>query len=244
MRGVGLVVIGVGIAGVLAGCKPTWFDSRGPWRAEAEQQCLKSGAVKESAAVALLRPISGPGVCGADFPLKVAALGEGNVLGFADELRPPGLIPQARRLLTRAPPVSSYPQPGPPAYPNAPISVAPPPGRAVIERGGYQAPDPMMSESGSPTYQRPRVYSRPAPAPEPVYQPEPDEYEPEPDPPRYDPRAQERWREPPRTAAPAPPPRAAPVPLGRSRIPINATAVCNPRRRSPVRSCRRSSAGS
>src|SRR6187551_1938519 len=139
MRGVGLVIVGVGVAAVLAGCTPSWFETREPWRAEAEQQCLKSGAVKESPAVALLRPISGPGVCGADFPLKVAALGEGNVLGFADELRPPGLIPQgAPPAYPRTAPAPSYPQAGQPAYPNAPISVAPPPGRSVIERGGYQ----------------------------------------------------------------------------------------------------------
>ena len=38
------------------------------------------------------RPISGPGICGAEFPLKVAALGEGSSsFGFADDdLRPPG----------------------------------------------------------------------------------------------------------------------------------------------------------
>ena len=76
MRRVGWFILG-GVALVsLAGCKPTWFEAREPWRAEAEQQCLKSGAVKGSAAVALLRPIQGPGVCGADFPLKVAALGD------------------------------------------------------------------------------------------------------------------------------------------------------------------------
>ncbi len=84
MRGGALIIAGSVVAVALAGCKPSWFESREPWRAEAEAQCLKSGAVKEGAGVALLRPISGPGVCGADFPLKVAAVGEGAALGYTD----------------------------------------------------------------------------------------------------------------------------------------------------------------
>jgi hypothetical protein len=230
MRGVGIFVVGFGVLGVLAGCKPTWFEAREPWRAEAEQQCLKSGVVKESPAVALLRPISGPGVCGADFPLKVAALGESAVLGFADELRPPGLVPQSAPVYPRAVPApSAYPPSRAPTYSDAPITISPPSARTpAIDRGGYTMPDTMMNDSGAQIYSRPGV--QPRPMPEPVYQAEPDEYEPEPDPPHHDPRArqQERWREQPRTVAPVPPPRAAPVPLGRARIPINATAAVQP----------------
>ena len=66
---------------------------REPWRAEAEKACMKSGAVKETAELMRIDPISGPGACGAEFPLKVTALGEGGgSLGFADDLRPPGSI--------------------------------------------------------------------------------------------------------------------------------------------------------
>ncbi|MDW3298260.1 hypothetical protein NQ251_25645, partial [Escherichia coli] len=67
---------------------------REPWRAEAEAACLKSGAVKESADLVRIDPISGPGVCGAEFPLKVAALGEASsAYGFADDsLRPPASV--------------------------------------------------------------------------------------------------------------------------------------------------------
>ena len=67
-------------------------EEREPWRAEAEIACLKSGAVKENADLVRIDPISGPGVCGAEFPLKVAALGESSgSFGFADDdLRPPG----------------------------------------------------------------------------------------------------------------------------------------------------------
>ena len=92
----------------LAGCGRGFFQSaeRAPWRAEAEVACLKSGAVKETAEVVRISPISGPGVCGAEYPLKVAALGENiGSFGFADEsLRPPGNIGnQPRWPVARAP---------------------------------------------------------------------------------------------------------------------------------------------
>ena len=58
----------------LAGCGRGFFAEREPWRAEAEIACLKSGAVKEGPELVRIDPISGPGVCGAEFPLKVAAL--------------------------------------------------------------------------------------------------------------------------------------------------------------------------
>ena len=96
MRGVRWYLVGSLALVALTGCKPTWFEEREPWRHEAEMACLKSGAVKESPSVALLGPISGPGVCGADFPLKVGALGEDAPLSYADEaLRPPGDVPQS-----------------------------------------------------------------------------------------------------------------------------------------------------
>ena len=58
---------------------------------------MKSGAVREGAGLVRIAPIDGPGICGADFPLKVAALGEAPALGFADEpIRPPGIIPGGR----------------------------------------------------------------------------------------------------------------------------------------------------
>src|SRR5215468_8833532 len=74
----------------LAGCGGGWLaQQREPWRHDAEVACLQSGQVKISPAVAQLPTISGPGICGADFPLKVSALGDSAVLGFADDLRPP-----------------------------------------------------------------------------------------------------------------------------------------------------------
>ena len=122
----------------LVGCGRGFFSAeREPWRAEAEIACLKSGAVKEGPDLVRIDPISGPGMCGADYPLKVAALGESaSSFGFADEsLRPPAAIGnQPRWPVNPAPPpayrpAASYPQQPPPAYgsaPNGPISLAAP----------------------------------------------------------------------------------------------------------------------
>src|SRR4051812_43417703 len=85
------VVVGgvlLGGLGVLAGCSGgSYFAEREPWRHEAESKCLGSGAVRESAGVARVKPINGPGVCGADFPLRVSALSQSSALGYGDEVR-------------------------------------------------------------------------------------------------------------------------------------------------------------
>src|SRR6266850_1607100 len=87
-RGVHLCLVGSFVLVSLAGCGRGFFQS-----AEREIACLKSGAVKENAELVRISPISGPGVCGAEYPLKVAALGESSgSFGFADEPRPPGSV--------------------------------------------------------------------------------------------------------------------------------------------------------
>src|SRR5437868_1150965 len=94
-RGVRLYLVGSFVLVSLAGCGRGFFQSaeREPWRAEAELACLKSGAIKENSDLVRINPISGPGVCGAEYPLKVAALGESSgSFGFADDLRPPAGI--------------------------------------------------------------------------------------------------------------------------------------------------------
>ena len=154
-----LVVLG------LAACGKQWLAEREPWRHEAEVACLKSGLVKEGPALVRIQPISGPGICGADFPLKVAALGEGSIVGFADELRPPGGIPNVRQpladqqLYTPRPaspyPAQQYPQQYPAAqqYP-APQQYPPPQirGRLTLNRVIRSRPT------------RSRVIRRPRPA--------------------------------------------------------------------------------
>jgi hypothetical protein len=121
-RGVRLYLVGSFVLVSLAGCGRGFFQSeeREPWRAEAEVACLKSGAVKESADLVRIDPISGPGVCGAEFPLKVAVLGESiGSFGFADDdLRPPASIGNAPRWPISQPPP---PQLQPAPYPGAAI---------------------------------------------------------------------------------------------------------------------------
>ena len=98
----------------LAGCGRGFFsEEREPWRAEAEMACLKSGSVKESADLVRISPIAGPGACGAEFPLRVSALGESSSsYGFADDdIRPPGTIGNQPRWPGGQPPPSP-----PPAY--------------------------------------------------------------------------------------------------------------------------------
>src|SRR5689334_3208101 len=110
-RGVRLYLVGSIVLVSLAGCGRGFFQAeREPWRAEAEAACLKSGAVKESADIVRIDPISGPGMCGAEYPLKVAALGEpSSTYGVADEaLRPPGSVGNQPRWPVQ--PQSSYPQ--------------------------------------------------------------------------------------------------------------------------------------
>src|SRR5215470_20042848 len=86
----------LGSLAVLAGCSGRFFAEREPWRREAEIECFSSGAVSEGAAKVRIEPISGPGACGADFPLKVSSLGVGAPLAFEDEMRPPSIIRNAQ----------------------------------------------------------------------------------------------------------------------------------------------------
>src|SRR5262249_14210095 len=143
------------------------------WRAEAEIARLKSGAVRESTEIVRVDPITGPGACGADYPLKVAALGEAMPrYGFVDEdLRPPAPIRnQPRWPISQPPPAyppnsssqrsypqgypqsSSYPanaqrQPDYGAAPGAPVSLAAP--GVPPERGEIDLP-PVGSPSRAP----------------------------------------------------------------------------------------------
>ncbi|MFK4509702.1 extensin family protein [Bradyrhizobium daqingense] len=145
-RGVRLYLVGSIVLVSLAGCGRGFFQAeREPWRAEAEAACLKSGAVKESADIVRIDPISGPGQCGAEYPLKVAAIGEASsTYGFADEqLRPPGSIGnQPRWPVTQ--PRSNYPQ-----NRDYPASSYPPqsnyPGSAVRQPSGYGSSTGPMS---------------------------------------------------------------------------------------------------
>ncbi len=135
-RGVRLYLVGTFVLVSLTACGRGFFsEEREPWRTEAEIACLKSGAVKESADLVRINPISGPGACGAEFPLRVAALGESSgTFGFADEdLRPPAAIGNQPRWPANQPPPPApyYPDvpgraPGYGAQPSGPISLTAP----------------------------------------------------------------------------------------------------------------------
>ena len=183
-RGVRLYLVGSFVLVSLAGCGRGFFQSaeREPWRAEAEIACLKSGTVKENAELVRISPISGPGVCGAEYPLKVAALGEGDgSFGFADELRPPGSIGNQPRWPVSqpppaAPPSSAYPmrQPGYGAA-GGPVSLSAPgvtpenDDIALAPEGTRGLREPAGRESYPPAYpadRSPAPYSeRAAPPP-------------------------------------------------------------------------------
>jgi len=150
--------------------------------------CLKSGAVKESADLVRIDPISGPGVCGAEFPLKVAAFDEGTGgFGFADDdLRPPATIGnQPRWPISQPPPApppaasypaSSYPdnavrQPRYGAPSNGPISLTAPnvaPDEQEIElppdgTPGFRAPAGPQPYPGAQAYPPRDRYAPPYP---------------------------------------------------------------------------------
>jgi hypothetical protein len=93
----------------LAGCSHYLFAEREPWRHDAEIACLNTGAVKETPQRVRISAISGPGICGMDYPLRVAALGDNAPLAYdAEPPRPPGNIP------TGALPQDARPQDVPP----------------------------------------------------------------------------------------------------------------------------------
>src|SRR6516165_10248299 len=135
-RGVRWYLVGPLMLAALSGCARMWFAEREPWRREAEAACLQSGAVKEGPSVTIIRAIDGPGVCGADYPMRVSALGAPAVPGFADEvMRPPGSIAGA-----------SLSPPARPNYP-APTLASPPPSYAT---GAVGAPLSLAAPGVTP----------------------------------------------------------------------------------------------
>jgi len=141
-RGVARYLVGSLVVLGLAACGKMWIAERDAWRHEAEVACLKSGLVKEGPSIVRISPIAGPGICGADFPLKVAAIGDGAPIGYADDLRPPGYVPQPLATppggYSPRPAYSPYPQTHQPQaapaqtypssypQPNGPMSIHPP----------------------------------------------------------------------------------------------------------------------
>jgi hypothetical protein len=186
----------------LAGCGGigNWGAERAAWRAEAETECLKSGAVKLNDGVVQMTPIDGPGVCGAEYPLKVSALGEGGTaMSYGDEIRPPGSIPNAS--MPRWPVNNSY-NPPPPPQPQytpppqqygaqAPVHYGAPPRSLDAQARDLAAPQSSYPSRapGQPMQLGPQGADDYMRAPQPQYQP----------PPLYPPQNTQRGTEPPRT---------------------------------------------
>jgi len=70
-----LTLVGLG----LTGCGLFRFEQREPWRTQAEEACLSQRLVQPSAYMSRASKIDGPGVCGIDYPFKVAAFSAGSV---------------------------------------------------------------------------------------------------------------------------------------------------------------------
>jgi hypothetical protein len=159
----------------LAGCSHFWIGEREPWRRDAEVACLNSGAVRETPERVRISAINGPGMCGMDFPLRVAALGASAPLGYSDEpLRPPGAIPNvatprwpiAQPSVTPSPPLTAAPLPPPPSLPAAqagqPLSLTPP---------GLPQPEPDEDFAPGPPRPYDGALASPRPSPLPAYPP-------------------------------------------------------------------------
>ena len=169
--GVRWYLVGSLVLVALAGCgRGFMFAEREPWRHDAEVACLKSGAVREGSGLVRIEPIEGPGICGADFPLKVAALGEPPALGFVDEpLRPPGVIPGAAQPRWPIAQPRTY-TPPPYAPPPATVSTVAPPYSPPLQFGAPGAPlqlgPPLDQSDEDRAPARPPVASYPLAAPQ------------------------------------------------------------------------------
>jgi hypothetical protein len=237
-RGVARYLVGSLVVLGLAACGKMWIAERDPWRHEAEVACLKSGQVKEGPSLVRVQPIAGPGICGADFPLKVAAIGEGAPVGFADEPRPPGSVPQPLAVpppgnYSPRPAYSPYPQTyqPPQTYPqqpyrqqaNGPMSIRPPGSETDEDDVEYENAPPGPGAPAQPYPQRPQ-YGANAPYQPVPYEPAPDERTPQSSQPY--PKEVYPQQSYPRQGEPQEQYRAPEqVPLGRERVPVATGAV-------------------
>jgi hypothetical protein len=156
-RGVQLISFGAIASAALialAGCGHYFYSGeREAWRREAEVACLTSGAVKESPSRVRISPISGPGICGADYPFQVSALGEAGPLGYTDEpVRPPaglssGSAPQHWPVVQSSPPQADA-APGPAADYEPPAAA--PQGRPSPSAPAQLGPMRPAASSASP----------------------------------------------------------------------------------------------
>ena len=79
VRGAGLYLVAPLVALGLFGCRDFGFETRDPWRAEAEERCIAEKRVEPSAYVEPESAIDGRGACGMNHPFKVSAMSGGYV---------------------------------------------------------------------------------------------------------------------------------------------------------------------
>ena len=155
LRGVQLWLFGslaAAALAALAGCSHNFYSGeRETWRREAEATCINSGTVKESPERVRISAISGPGMCGADFPIRVSALGDSGPLGYDDEpVRPPGSLPS-----------SGAPQ----HWPVVQSSALPPPQSVTPQYGSQQYGSQQYGSQQYGSQNTAAMPSRPSPAP-------------------------------------------------------------------------------
>jgi hypothetical protein len=63
----------------LVGCGRFSFETREPWRRQAEEACLSAGHVRTSAYMSFGKEIDGPGSCGITWPVRASAFAGGTV---------------------------------------------------------------------------------------------------------------------------------------------------------------------
>jgi hypothetical protein len=144
--------IGSAVVVTLAGCGRGVFNyaERAPWRREAEVACLNSGTLREGTGLVRISPIEGPGMCGADFPLKVSALGDAPALGYGEQpVRPPGSIGGGGRGEPRWP-ISQQQYSAPPAQPRYAPATQPGAPMSIEAPGVAQQNYPQQQMLGAP----------------------------------------------------------------------------------------------
>ncbi|HTE77027.1 MAG TPA: extensin family protein [Xanthobacteraceae bacterium] len=154
----------------LAGCSHYLFAEREPWRHDAEIACLNSGAVKDTPQRVRISSISGPGICGMDYPIRIAALGDNPPLAYdAEPPRPPSAIPSGavpREMSQDLPPVQST---GPQYDPYADAGYSAPSRRAVIAPGQANQPLSLYPPGLAPPDEDDEEIGIPGGVPHPYY---------------------------------------------------------------------------
>jgi hypothetical protein len=67
------LAVGGVIAGLVVGCSQFRREQRAEWRGEAERACLRTGTIQQMPHATVAKALEGPGMCGADHPIRISA---------------------------------------------------------------------------------------------------------------------------------------------------------------------------